>query len=1327
MAERADNINAVDENGDTALHRAAEHGSVTRIHQLLRQGANLEARNEDGATPLILAVASEEQEAVERLLEAGANLDARDSSGDTPLHYAAGMNSPDLTARLLEGHANPQARNANDATPIHAITERSTHIEPSPSTTRTLDLLLNAGADLNAQDKEGNTALHFLAEGRRAGAAQLTEALLDRGARSDLKNHQGLTSLETTSPEDSAVKRINSRLVREAIQQYQERQQSPEVDNNPVSAFEEHQAHELGAQFDSVSERFAGEHIDHYADDEFDREPPSPSRNAFPDGNTDLHDAAANGHLERTIALLREGANPNLPDEHGNTPLHNAAYVNATEITERLLDAKADPNAVNRDGNTPLHVAIHFSGEGDYDATIRRLLDAGAGLELRNSLDGYTPLHVAVREGFHGTAEELLRRGADPNAQDHEGQTPLHTASRLLASHSANTMLRGGADPNAVDHKGNTPLHVAAYSDSTEVIDRLLESKARVNARNTEDRTPLDLAHESNSREASALLEKAGGVRDDVDSIAKTGLSVPDLEQADRLSDASPLHIVAAAGDHEKVDSLLKHGANPNEFDANHRTPLHEAVDAGSLETVDRLLQAGANPNQQDAYLGHSALHRAVEAQSHPIAERLLKSGADPNLRDGEGDTPLHSALKDTLHKDKQLAVIDTLLAHGANSDLPDRLAKSTPLHLAVERNNLQASQRLIEERADPNARDRAGYTPLYLAARQSSAMTQQLLVSGASPHISNSEGHTPLHAAALSGRSDSAEHLLNAGADPNSRTEHQQTPMHFAAHSKSPETVDRLAAAGGDPNARDENGSTPLHCAALADSIKTIDRLLEAGADPTIRSESDLQTPRELAHKHDFVETAWRLGSAERARQGHAPRRSTMFRIQRFINRFRPYEKDVPDEVAHGLKETEDSAAMSPKIIELRMKEYYQQNPHLKQTIPGESKSPGGESAARKPSADQRPDKAHSTDESHTKQQHRKEKTMPEPHWTHSKSARQFTEQVAERVAKQVEKGEAPFQKGYDKPNPENLQPFNPATLKRFKGINAVQLQSVAQEKGYNDPRWMSFRTANRIGAKIRKGEKGTRVEYLRFPPKPQDKQDKDAPAAGANGKEKEQPQITHGTYVVFNAEQIERMPPLEQQLAKEPQQHEICERAERMIENAGVKIEQPENGASHSYYDKQKDAIVMPDMEKFKSPEAYYGQAVKEMTNRETVQRQQNRSEPQGEAQQHSSSARRDMRSEMACRTVSAKLHLPAEPTGERHKAQWAQTIRSSPNELRYAARDADRIADKVLEHDRPQQRQQSEPSREAVAAPATPERMQEAQRQLQQPQQEMAAMSR
>ena len=359
----------------------------------------------------------------------------------------------------------------------------------------------------------------------------------------------------------------------------------------------------------------------------------------------------------------------------------------------------------------------------------------------------------------------------------------------------------------------------------------------------------------------------------------------------------------------------------------------------------------------------------------------------------------------------------------------------------------------------------------------------------------------------------------------------------------------------------------------------------------------------------------------------------------------------------------------------------------------------------------------------------------MPQEHWSNSKSARQFTEQVATRVAGQIEKGTASFQKGYDKPKGPDLQPFNPATGKRFKGLNSIQLKSVAQEKGYNDPRWMSFQTANRVGAKIRKGERGTRVEYLRFPPKSKasqakEAQGKDAPnGAAAGDQQKEQPKITHRTYVVFNAEQIERIPALEKQLAKEPQQHEICERAEKMIQDSGVKLESPPNGQNFANYDKDRDTIVIPEMEKFKSSEAYYSQAVKEMAGRAGHEQQKDRPEPQSEAQQHHAASRHEMRREMASETIAAKLHLPKQPTGDQYKKQWAETLRKNPNELRYAARDADRMADKVLQHDRPQQRSQTEPAREAVAAPATPERMQETQRSLQQqPQREMAeAMSR
>ena len=715
---------------------------------------------------------------------------------------------------------------------------------------------------------------------------------------------------------------------------------------------------------------------------------------------------------------------------------------------------------------------------------------------------------------------------------------------------------------------------------------------------------------------------------------------------------------------------MAEHDDITNALDDNGFTPLHEAAESNSIEDLEELLASGANPNAKESLLNQTPLHRAAMAGSKDAAERLLESGADPNIRDVDGDTPLHAAIKSPANDHNHLAAVNSLIAHGARLDLPDKQSGRTPLSLAVASNKIKTAERLLEERVHPNTTDKEGNTTLHLAAARSSAVTQQLLLAGASPHIRNPKDHTPLHQAAMNGKADAAARLLDSGADPNSRTKSGQTPLHFAANGRSPETVGRLIEAGADPSARNDLGSTPLHSAALANCTKSIDRLLKAGADLKAHVPDKLGTPLQTAREYDRPEAATQLARAETAR---------------------------------------DSAA---RTIGRRLFQ------HIANRLPQHAD-----------------EKESRTVNSTNPQHHRKENVMPQEHWSNSKSARQFTQQVSDQVGKQINDSQASWQKGYDKPKGADHQPFNPATMKRFKGLNAVHLRSVAQEKGYNDPRWMSFQAANRVGAKIKKGERGTRVEYLRIPPKAQSSQAKEAQGkdtpngAAAGDKQKEQPNITHRTYVVFNAEQIERMPALEKQLAKEPQQHEICERAERMIQDSGVKLESPPNGQSFSNYDKNRDTIVIPEMEEFKSPEAYYSQAVKEMAGRAEHEQQKNHPEPQSEAQQLTASSRHDMRREMACQTISAKLHLPKEPTGERHKAQWAETLRNNPNELRYAARDADRMADKVLQHDRPQQRQQAEPAREAVAAPSTPERMRETQQQLQQqPQRELTpAMSR
>lgn len=70
-----------------------------------------------------------------------------------------------------------------------------------------------------------------------------------------------------------------------------------------------------------------------------------------------LLDASKNAKDEDAIALLQNGANPNVSDKSGTTPLMLAAQNGKTELVSALLDMNASPNAVNKKGQSALHFA----------------------------------------------------------------------------------------------------------------------------------------------------------------------------------------------------------------------------------------------------------------------------------------------------------------------------------------------------------------------------------------------------------------------------------------------------------------------------------------------------------------------------------------------------------------------------------------------------------------------------------------------------------------------------------------------------------------------------------------------------------------------------------------------------------------------------------------------------------------------------------------------------------------------------------------------------------------------------------------------------------
>ena len=264
--------------------------------------------------------------------------------------------------------------------------------------------------------------------------------------------------------------------------------------------------------------------------------------------------------------------------------------------------------------------------------------------------------------------------------------------------------------------------------------------------------------------------------------------------------------------------------------------------------------------------------------------------------------------------------------------------------------------------------------------------------------------------------------------------------------------------------------------------------------------------------------------------------------------------------------------------------------------------------------------------------------------------------------------------------------------------------LRSVAEERGYSDPRWMTYNTANKVGAKIRKGERGTTSRVFAIPA--QGREQDQGRYRRQGRKEQEQQRITHQTYVVFNAEQVEKMPALELQQPKQPRQEEVCERAERLLQASGANIEQKDS--DWSYYNAGTDKIVLPEQKDFKSPEAYYSQAVHELGHWTGHESRLNREALRPGVTNEKDQAKEEMRGAMASTTVAGKLGLPKEPTYGRYNEAWTEAIKNDPGELRNAARDADKMADYVLQYDRqPERREVAQAPREAGSTARSPER--------------------
>lgn len=292
------------------------------------------------------------------------------------------------------------------------------------------------------------------------------------------------------------------------------------------------------------------------------------------------------------------------------------------------------------------------------------------------------------------------------------------------------------------------------------------------------------------------------------------------------------------------------------------------------------------------------------------------------------------------------------------------------------------------------------------------------------------------------------------------------------------------------------------------------------------------------------------------------------------------------------------------------------------------------------------------------------------------AKVERDYRQELTDKIIEQMENGTAPWLKPWDPSLAERRLPYNPTTDSMYKGANSIALTI----EGRSDPRWMTYKQAAEKGWQVRKGEKGTLIEYWKFSEKEKVLDGNGKPVLNAKGEEVTRdvklpaPRVFRA--VVFNAEQIDGVPELKRE--KLGYQWQPIERAERILEASGAKIVHDQS--DRAFYRSSSDQIHMPGKNQFPNQAAYYSTALHELGHWTGHESRLDRK--LGNTFGSADYAKEELRAELSSYFTAERLGIPHEPG--QHAAyvkSWVQALKDDKNEIFKASRDAEKITEYVV----------------------------------------------
>ncbi|XP_053277690.1 ankyrin repeat and death domain-containing protein 1B isoform X1 [Pleuronectes platessa] len=345
------------------------------------------------------------------------------------------------TMKNLGRGLNPNAKNVHNRTALHyAVAGKNKEA---------VQLLLQRRVKVDQKDKHGVAPIHLAAW---FGSLEILKLLVKAGAEQKVENEEGLNILHCAA--------INNHT--EIVEYIVDDLQMKELDKDDLTG---HQAFALAAEHGCVD-------MLQMLMNPYEMASMKPNKR----GDTPLHLAARNGHLDAAHLLLQSFDTRDEVNMDGETALYQAADNAHEECVLALLEAGCDPNIATTVNCSALHPV---SERGDR-SLVQVLLEYQAQTDFQNQ-NLEVPLHLAVTNSHIPVIHSLLQAGCNVNVTNKRSQTVMHLAAELARLEVVDMLLKAGLDLTIKDRQGKTALGVAARANEVIVVDMIIKAERYYN------------------------------------------------------------------------------------------------------------------------------------------------------------------------------------------------------------------------------------------------------------------------------------------------------------------------------------------------------------------------------------------------------------------------------------------------------------------------------------------------------------------------------------------------------------------------------------------------------------------------------------------------------------------------------------------------------------------------------------------------------------------------------------------------------------------------------------------------------------------------------